>query len=105
MVCKLYCEHSALRTELSQWTGAGRLELVYFPYDPDSKTSKISAEAMPSDAQWRDLESMTWNDLKTLGATWDDYRGSEHLPQIRSILGSEHRRDALHVDSAYKCGC
>lgn len=31
--------------------------------------------------------------------------GSVHLEEIRSILGPQNRRDALHVDSAYKAGC
>jgi hypothetical protein len=34
-----------------------------------------------------------------------DYRGSVHLSTICSILGAQHRRDALHVDSAFKSSC
>ncbi len=34
-----------------------------------------------------------------------DYSGSYHFDEILSIFGREHRRDALHVDSAFKSGC
>ena len=37
--------------------------------------------------------------------TWADFKGSEHFSEIRRIIGSANRRDALHVDSAYKTGC
>jgi hypothetical protein len=34
-----------------------------------------------------------------------DYNGSEHLYEILTIVGHENRRDALHVDSAFKSRC
>ena len=36
-----------------------------------------------------------------------DYAPSEHFEKIRSIIGREeqYRRDALHVDSAFKSNC
>ena len=36
---------------------------------------------------------------------WADCGGSQHLAAIRQIIGPEHRRDVLHVDSAFKSGC
>jgi hypothetical protein len=34
-----------------------------------------------------------------------NYKGSEHFEKILAILGREHRRDALHVDSAFMSRC
>ncbi len=77
---------------------------MYFPYDEGATTRRISPTANVSDAQWRDLNVEAWGDLAHV-PTWNDFRGSEHLEEIRRIIGPEHRRDALHVDSAYKTGC
>ena len=98
---KIYCEHSALTADLRALQRAGRIELVHFPYDPESRTRHIVPSAMVSNAQWRDLNT-TWDELT---GTWDDFKGSEHLNQIMRIIGPENRRDALHIDSAYKTGC
>jgi hypothetical protein len=98
---KVYCEHAALTPEIKAWARDGRIELVHFPYDPDSHTRRIPRVAEPSDAQIRDLNLP----IKDLPGTIADYKGSEHLERVLSILGREHRRDALHADSAFKSGC
>jgi hypothetical protein len=54
-----------------------------------------------SSAQIRDLNLP----IKDLPGSFSDYKGSKHLDEILAILGREHRRDALHVDSAFKSGC
>lgn len=98
---KVYCEHGALTARLRALQREGRIELVHFPYDPGATTKHISPSAVPSDAQWRDLNVKGWSGLAH--TTWNDFKGSERLPEIRKIIGG--RRDALHVDSAYKTGC
>jgi predicted nucleic acid-binding protein len=98
---KIYCEHGAVTADLRALQRDGRIELVHFPYDPESRARAIAPSATPSDAQWRDLNT-TWNELT---GTWDDFKGSPHLPEIRRIIGAANRRDALHVDSAFKTGC
>lgn len=98
---KIYCEHSALTADLRALQREGRIELVYFPYDPYSRARDIAPSAVASNAQWRDL-NVTWGELS---GTWADCTGSEHLSEIIEIVGRQNRRDALHVDSAYKTGC
>lgn len=91
----------ALTGDLRALRRDGRIELVHFPYDPGSRTRHIAPSATASDAQWRDLNT-TWDEL---AGTWDDFAGSAHLPEIIRIIGPTDRRDALHIDSAYKTGC
>lgn len=98
---KIYCEHGALTSGLRKFQRDGRIALVHFPYDPVSRTRHISPSATPSDAQWRDLNT-TWSELTR---PWTDFKGSEYHREIIRIVGSANRRDALHVDSAYKSGC
>ena len=98
---KIYCEPGALSKELRALQREGRIELVHFPYDPDSRSRAIAPSAVLSDAQWRDLNT-TWDEL---GGTWEDLKGSEHLNEILRIVRPENLRDALHLDSAYKTGC
>lgn len=98
---RIYCEHGALTSELRAFQRDRRIELVHFPYDPGSRTRHISHLATPSAAQWRDLNT-TWSELTR---PWADFKGSEHHQEIIRIVGSANRRDALHVDSAYKSGC
>lgn len=98
---KIYCEHGALTSALRAFQRNGRIELVHFPYDPGSRTRHIAPSATPSDAQWRDLNA-TWSELTR---PWDNFKGSEHHQEILRIVGPANRRDALHVDSAYKSGC
>lgn len=105
LTCLIYCEPGALSNELRDFERRRRIQLVYFPYDPDSKTRRITPEATPSEAQWQDLHSVSWKELKQLDVTWGDFSGSEYFSQILDILGHTNRRDALHLDSAYKHGC
>jgi hypothetical protein len=98
---KVYCEHGALTKALRELQGKGCVELVHFPYDPDSRSSQLVMPKLPSAAQRRDL-NLPWADLP---GTYQDYSGSEHFIEILEILGSQNRRDALHVDTAVKNGC
>jgi hypothetical protein len=74
---------------------------VHFPYDPDSHPPRIPRIAEPSTAQIRDLNLP----IRNLPGAIGNYKGSQHFKEILSILGRENRRDALHVDSAFKSGC
>jgi hypothetical protein len=101
MTLKVYCEHGALTKDLRDLKRRGCIELIHFPYDPDGRTKHISATAVPSEAQWRDM-NVTWDEARF---SWEDCQGSEHFEEILRIIGTANRRDALHVDSAYKSGC
>ena len=101
---KVYCEHGALTPTLKALQRARRIELIHFPYDAGATTRHISPTAAVSNAQWRDLNVKNWDGLAHV-SSWDDFEGSEHFLRIQSIVGASNRRDALHVDSAYKSGC
>ena len=98
---KVYCEHGALTAGLRALQRAGRISLIYFPYDPNARTSHISPTALPSQAQYRDL-NLTYDELS---CRYDDFQGSEHYQSIREIIGPQNRRDSLHIYSAYKSQC
>jgi len=98
---RIYCESAALRKWLRNLCIERRIELLHFPYDRDSHTNKATTAAIPSEAQIRDLNLP----ISELPGTLVDYCGSEHLHEIVGILGSQNRRDALHVDTALKNRC
>jgi hypothetical protein len=95
---RIYCEAGALTPEIKK---LGRNALVHFPYDPRSHTRKHADISIPSSAEIQDL-NLSINDLPGVIA---EYSGSVHLTEILSILGKQNRRDALHVDSAFRQGC
>lgn len=45
---------------------------------------------------------ITWSEANL---PWNEVRGSQHIDVIRQLVGTENRRDALHIDSAFKSGC
>ncbi len=98
---KIYCEVGALSADIRALQRQGLIELVNFPYDPDLRTQKIPRLAVPSEAKIRDLNLP----ICELPGTIADYTGSNLLASIFDIIDTQHRRDALHVDSAVKTGC
>jgi len=100
MTCRVYCEHGSFREELYKLQKNGRIEIVNFPYE--MKIHKKHQKARPSDAKIIHLAHVSIPE-----GDWPiaDSKGSEKYPQIRQILGQRTRRDALHVDSAYKSKC
>jgi hypothetical protein len=101
MPVKVYAEHGALNQAIRRMQDAGRIELLHFPYDPDSRSKAIPGTAAPSAARIDDLHLP----IGALPGKISDYEGSPHYPTILGILGAQNRRDALHVDSAFKSGC
>jgi hypothetical protein len=99
---KVYCEHGAITPRLRARQASGDVRLIHFPYDRNSRNKHLKPTAEPSLAQWRDM-NISWDELHNL--RFDDFVGSKHLPKIMFILGAGNRRDALHVDSAFKSGC
>lgn len=97
---KIYCEHGALTEKIRGLIRSGSVELVHFPYDPDSHTRKMGV-ATPSEGRICDLNLP----IEDLPGRIKDYVGSSGLPEILSIIGKTNRRDVLHVDSAFKQGC
>ncbi len=98
---KIYCEQGALTKEIKELGRRRNIELVHFPYDLGSHTRKIHGVATPSKAQFQDLNLS----IAELPGAMTDYKGSPHLEEILLVIGSSNRRDALHVDSAFKQGC
>lgn len=98
---KIYCEHGALSKSLHYLKHMGCVELVQFPYDPESQSRHLATPEIPSAAQWEDV-NLPGDQVPGM---WKDFSGSEYLPQIMAIIGSQNRRDALHVDTALKNGC
>lgn len=97
---KVYCEHGAYSSAIKALRNAGRLEIVHFPYDLDSRT-RSTGLAAPSAAQICDLHLP----IIELPGALEDYSASKYLGSIVAILGRAHRRDALHLDSAIKSRC
>ena len=100
---KVYCENGALTAGLKALQRSGVIELVNFPHDPNAWSRAISPTAKPSALQYRDIVLP----LKVpINCTYDELGvGSAMYPRILAIVGAGNRRDALHVDSAYKSGC
>jgi len=96
----IYCEHGALTKEVRRLGRSGSVRFVHFPYDLGSHTRKMGI-AMPSKARICDL-NLPITDLPGRIA---DYVESKRFYEILSIIGEANRRDALHVDSAFKHGC
>jgi hypothetical protein len=100
---RAYCEHGALTPGIRTLARSGRIELFHFPYDRGSHTRRIPGIAEPSVAQIGDLNLP----IRELPGAISNYEASEHFDEILSIIGREqqYRRDALHVDSAFKSRC
>ena len=98
---RVYCEHGAITSDLRRLQHEGVVELVRFPYDPNSRSRHINTVAVPSAAQLRDL-NLTFAEL---AFAFSDHQGSQHLSDIVRLIGPGNRRDALHIDSAFKSGC
>jgi hypothetical protein len=98
---KIYCETGALTKNVKILGRNPNIELVHFPYDPDSHSRKITSIAVPSCAELQDL-NLT---IAELPGQVSDYWGSVHFGEILSIIGHLNWRDALHIDSAVKTGC
>jgi hypothetical protein len=100
---KVYCENNAITDELKNLQRSGVIELIHYPYDdPSSRTRHISRSAVPSAKRWCDA-NMKWNEA--VDVKWSDSKGSEKYEEILSLIGKNNRRDALHVDSAFKSKC
>jgi len=48
---KIYCEHGALTADVRALQREKRIELVYFPYDPGSRTRHIAPTAVVSEGK------------------------------------------------------
>lgn len=98
---RLYCEHSALTKEVREYGRRKHIQLIHFSYDPNSKSKYLLRTATPSKARWCDM-TMPWSEYAD---PWSAYSGSKHFESVLSIIGHQNRRDALHLDSAYKSQC
>ncbi|MBU4269598.1 hypothetical protein L6269_03845 [Candidatus Dependentiae bacterium] len=77
-------------------------DFYQYPCDSAHRTKSSSINlAYPSEVQWRDA-NISWAEDSY---TWGDCKGSILLSEIKNIIGKNNRRDALHLDSAYKTNC
>lgn len=101
----IYVEHNAFRPWLRALERESIVQVIRFPYDPDSRgNSPMRNVAIPSRARWSDC-NVTWEECA--GLKWNDPAASNRFDAIARIIGQDdrHRCDVLHVDSAYKSGC
>lgn len=98
---RIYCEHGALNERLRRLQNEGRITLVGFPYDPNSRSRAIRTLASPSRAKIGDLNFRIGDMKFPIG----EMVGSEKHAEIESIVGRGNRRDVLHIDSAYRSRC
>lgn len=96
---KVYCDSGAYTKGLKKLEESGQIELFYHPYE--NKNKKINRMSLPSEATWDDV-NISWDECCF---TWDDFGGSEKINELKKIIGSSHRRDILHLDSAYRSKC
>lgn len=98
---KVYCDNGVFNKILRALEKQGMAEVVMFPYE--NRNRKARATGLPSNVQFRDLDNLDrWDDLP---GTFGDYTGSDKYASIKEIVSRQHRRDVLHLDSAYKSGC
>lgn len=96
----VYCEHGAYDKRLSPLKAGNRIEIVHFPLETKSRHTQI--RPTPSDSTWEDMVNITWDNADF---TWEGTEGSEIKSAICHLIGANNRRDADHVDAAYKHGC
>ena len=96
---EVYCELGAISPALRRLQHDKKITLVHYPFD-FALSSKVKPMAGPS-GNWEDA-GLKWE--KNIHP-WESFGGSAKLPEIVAIVGTDHWRDALHVDSAFKTGC
>ncbi len=102
-VIKVYCDTGGYVKKLKELEEQGVIEVYTFPYENQNR--RIESTALPSEALFRDLGNIDkWDDMP---GTFGDYVVSDKHASIEKIVGvgGQHRRDVLHLDSAYKSGC
>ncbi len=96
----VYCEENSFMPKVRKLQDEGRIKLCKFPYDT-AGTKKPHELARPSLAHPEDLHLAP----EKISFPPEDFDGSDKHDEIEAIIGSDNRRDVLHVDSAYKDGC
>jgi len=76
-------------------------EFIRFPYDIGNRSKKAKKEpllAKPSGVEWANNDLC----LRECDFSWEECAESEICMVICEIVGSQHKKDVLHLDSAYK---
>lgn len=99
---KVYCDSGAMNKKVLRRIYS-KCVFYHYPYDSADRPKDFNIIlATPSETQWRDAHNSWGED----NFTWADHSASEIFSEIISIIGRDNnRRDALHLDSAYKEGC
>jgi hypothetical protein len=84
---RVYCEHGAVNERLRRFQTEGRIVLVGFPYDPNSRSRAIRTLASPSRAQIGDLNIPIGEMKFPIG----EMVGSEKHSEIERIVGRGNR--------------
>ena len=105
---RVYCDTGAYVKNLNELEQAGLISVHQFKYENPSR--RIRKGAVPSDLRYDDLAHYTYDDLKNTEIlntlTYDQLGGiNSKFLEIQQMVGSQNRRDAQHLDSAYMTGC
>ncbi len=73
-----------------------QIDFIEFPCDSMSNKRKYTRQVDPPELQWRDM-NMTWEEANF---SWNSCTKSEKFEEIKHIV--IQRKDALHLDTAYK---
>ena len=76
------------------------VSFIRFMHDKEDLITGHLQQATPSIPTWNDW-TQTW---ETKGFSWEEMNPSAKLSEIEKILGTNARKDILHLDSAYKDG-
>ncbi len=99
MIC-IYCEPGGYAKKLKKIFN-NKIEIKYFPYDSNSYARIIQRDAVPSGANWEEINLK----LEEIFFPFDTFNYSEKYQEIKRIVGGNNRMDILHIDSAYKSNC
>jgi hypothetical protein len=99
---RVYCDTGAYIKALGKLESDGVISVHQFKYENRSK--RIRGIAIPSELKYDELTNYTYDELT--GLTYDELGGvNSKLKDILTIVGSNNRTDARHIDSAQMSGC
>lgn len=106
---RVYCDTGAYDRRLKPLKDSGAIAVHQFKYENSSR--RISSGAFPSDFRYSDKPAYrSYDEMRTdeflREITYDDLRAAKSLfVEILTIIGTENRTDAQHLDSAQMTGC
>ena len=104
----IYCDTGGYDARLAELESGRRIVVHQFKYE--NKSRRIRRGALPSNLRYIDSSAYTYDDLKKdeylKTVSWDQLRdATTRFAEILSIVGTQNRTDAKHLDSAFMTGC